>query len=77
MVVTCFHNIYDEAKDGVPQKVYSKCVLVPYLRKYAADRAVVYPPNEQWIEVDLMAYSESDDWAVLQRTDRCPTCVHR
>ena len=66
MVVTCFHNIYDEANDSVPQKVYDKCVLISSLRKYDT---VVYPPIDQRIEVNLVGHSESDDWAVLQRTD--------
>lgn len=69
MVVTCYHNIYDEAKGGAPEKVYSKCVLVPYLRKDGTDSAVVYPPEGLRIEVDLVESSKSDDWAVLQRTD--------
>lgn len=68
MVVTCFHNIYQEEVDGAPQKIFDKCVLVPYLRKYAS--AVVYPPAGQWVEVNLVGYSESDDWAVLERADQ-------
>ena len=69
MAVTCFHNIYQEEEDGVPQKIFNKCVLVPSLRKYATDSAIVYPPEEQWIAVNLVGYSDSDDWAVLERAD--------
>ena len=69
MVVTCFHNIYDEEKDGVPPKIFSTCFLVPSLQKYAKESAVVYPPRQSWVEVHLVGYSEGDDWAVLQRMD--------
>ena len=72
MVVTCFHNIYDEEKNGVPPKIFSTCFLVPSLQKYAKESAVVYPPRQSWVEVHLVGYSEGDDWAVLQKTDQVP-----
>ena len=64
-VVTCSHNIMSEVEGNNGTTVFTDCVLVSVVYRYAS--GFEYP--EERIPIRLSTYNEEDDWAVFERTD--------